>query len=416
MGDYSRNTFDKLKHYAGVRMQQGVPLIDADWNEMEDIRKEDLRLFLEWYIGNGIPRGNDGFAILLRANTPNDFIIKGGASGQPGLCLVKGMENRIETDTPYTSQVLFNNSGLAEKWGVTPLAALTLPSSGVRSDLVYLDAWEREVDSQEDANLVNPAIGMETTVRIKREWVVRVAEGASALPAAPTGHAFYTLAVLTRRAGQNVIAQADITDKRRKNVEPMDNSFSDYVSVQNDYLYIDKDVKSTGRFYDQTGYVMPPGGIIMWSGAANAIPQGWALCNGTNGTPDLRNRFIVGAGDEYNPGNTGGGKSITLTKAQMPSHNHGGSAASAGSHHHWIEGTDANGLSERQRTIWGSTTVDMGYGGGSNSDPNDVHWRGHVNTDDQGGHSHSLSLANEGSSDPHENRPPYYALCYIMKK
>lgn len=62
-GNFSRNTFDKLKHYVGVRLQQGVPIVDADWNELEDIRKYELETFLKWFVGNGVPLGNDGFKI-----------------------------------------------------------------------------------------------------------------------------------------------------------------------------------------------------------------------------------------------------------------------------------------------------------------------------------------------------------------
>lgn len=62
-GNFSRNTFDKLKHYVGVRLQQGVPIVDADWNELEDIRKFELETFLKWFVGNGVPLGNDGFKI-----------------------------------------------------------------------------------------------------------------------------------------------------------------------------------------------------------------------------------------------------------------------------------------------------------------------------------------------------------------
>lgn len=51
--------------------------------------------------------------------------------------------------------------------------------------------------------------------------------------------------------------------------------------------------------------LFPSGGIIMWSGAVNDIPVGWALCDGSNGTPDLRDRFIVGAGGAYSVGDTG---------------------------------------------------------------------------------------------------------------
>jgi microcystin-dependent protein len=79
---------------------------------------------------------------------------------------------------------------------------------------------------------------------------------------------------------------------------------------------------------------LPIGGIIMWSGSISNIPSGWSLCNGANGTPDLRNRFIVGAGQDYNPGNTGGSNFITLTVAEIPVHSHTGSTASAGAHEH----------------------------------------------------------------------------------
>ena len=81
-----------------------------------------------------------------------------------------------------------------------------------------------------------------------------------------------------------------------------------------------------------------PGGIItMWSGSITDIPLGWALCDGSNGTPDLRDRFIVGAGGDYNVGNTGGANSVTLTVAQMPSHSHSSGTLStdtSGSHSH----------------------------------------------------------------------------------
>lgn len=46
MGNYSRNTFDRLKHFVNVRLQQGVPIVDADWNELQDIRKDELETFL----------------------------------------------------------------------------------------------------------------------------------------------------------------------------------------------------------------------------------------------------------------------------------------------------------------------------------------------------------------------------------
>ena len=209
MGKFSRDTFDPAKHYTGVRLQEGVPLLDADWNELEDIRKHELRDFLRAYAGDGVPPGNGGFRITT-APTDNsgDFIISGDARG-PGRCVVAGQDCRIESDLRYTEQALYATRGdethdaharmLAERWNVANLPALTA-SSGPRTDLVYLDVWEREIDSVADESLVHPAIGVETCVRLKREWTVRVAENTSDAPEPAPGHSHYALARLTRDA------------------------------------------------------------------------------------------------------------------------------------------------------------------------------------------------------------------------
>ncbi len=94
-------------------------------------------------------------------------------------------------------------------------------------------------------------------------------------------------------------------------------------------------VATTGSYTDLTDRpnvtAIPSGLIAMWSGAANAIPTGWVLCDGTNNTPDLRNRFIIGAGSTYAVDAKGGATSrtissgvgaTTLTTSQIPSHTH----------------------------------------------------------------------------------------------
>ena len=227
MGDFSRQTFDKLKHYVGVRLQQGVPIVDADWNEQEDVRKYELQAFLKWFVGNGVPAGNEGFLITSTADPDdnsdsagsNDFIIKGG-DGTPegaGRCLVEGWEVVNENDLLYTQQSLHNNPALAEKWGVAPLAPLIDSTTGSRLDTVYLDIWEREVDANEDSALLNSAIGIETCVRLKREWVVRIAEGSNTPPPPPPDHIFYLLAHLVRGTGPfNQIQPGDLTDRRQR--------------------------------------------------------------------------------------------------------------------------------------------------------------------------------------------------------
>src|SRR4051812_30687983 len=99
MGDYSRNTYSLTnavhqlltgqavtdpRHYVGVRLQQGVPVLDADWNELEDIRNMELRAVLRYFIGNGVPASNAGFAIS-ESGVANDFAIG------PGVALFDGM-------------------------------------------------------------------------------------------------------------------------------------------------------------------------------------------------------------------------------------------------------------------------------------------------------------------------------------
>ncbi|MCG9967133.1 DUF6519 domain-containing protein [Pelotomaculum terephthalicicum JT] len=214
MGNFSRDTFkltntiyqqitgEAVKnpmHYVGVRLQQGVPLVDADWNELEDIRKYEQRAFLKWLVGDGVPQGNDGFCI--KDPKANDFTINNG------VCFVNGWAVINIVKTQYTKQDLYNNDKLADKRGVDPLPALNM---GPGQYTVYLDVWEREVGNKKDDRIVNDAIGIETCVRIKREWVVRVEQG-DQTPSAKPDHVHYKLAVLTVSS----VGSVTVTDLRR---------------------------------------------------------------------------------------------------------------------------------------------------------------------------------------------------------
>ena len=151
-----------------------------------------------------------------------------------------------------------------------------------------------------------------------------------------------------------------------------------------------------------THYV-PTGGIIMWSGSVLAIPTGWALCDGTDGTPNLQDRFVVGAGSSYAVGDTGGATTVALSAAQMPQHRHyasvSGSTNTTGAHTH--------------------TYLEAGPVGGSGAGDRFGAYLATKTTSSAGNHSHSVTAAGytnyQGSSSAHENRPPYYALAYIMK-
>ncbi len=159
-------------------------------------------------------------------------------------------------------------------------------------------------------------------------------------------------------------------------------------------------------------HLVPKGVINMWSGSPTDLPYGWALCDGTNGTPDLRGRFIVG----YNPsdtdyatvGNAGGAKMVTLTTSQMPSHSHGGTLTTStdGVHSHGVtmsyRGED--GKSQKNGTTILCTDQPV-TGADARS----------VKIVNSGSHDHTVTLTSQGSNAPHENRPPYYTLAYIMK-
>src|SRR6266702_3598896 len=78
------DTFNPLRSYISVRLLQGVPLVDADWNEAHDVRKFEVQAFLKWFVGNGVPEGNDGFRIAgLTPAVVEDFVIKQGVGAAP---------------------------------------------------------------------------------------------------------------------------------------------------------------------------------------------------------------------------------------------------------------------------------------------------------------------------------------------
>ena len=122
----------------------------------------------------------------------------------------------------------------------------------------------------------------------------------------------------------------------------------------------------------------PKGIVVIWTGSADKIPDGWALCDGQGGTPDLRTKFLLGINkDSNNPsyrtiGGTGGSETHTLTEAEMPRHSHG--------------------------TIPDLTTCHFVKKGG-------------LIIESDGCFYHE----EKGGNQPHNNMPPYYTVAYIVK-
>ncbi len=117
-------------------------------------------------------------------------------------------------------------------------------------------------------------------------------------------------------------------------------------------------------------YLVPVGTIVIWYGTSANVPTGWHICDGTTGTPDLRDKFVVGAGSTYAKGATGGEATHTLTVGEMPSHTH-------------------------SYNVKGGTGSEQGGGSGS--------------------YDIGKTTGSTGGDGAHNNLPPYHALYYIMK-
>ena len=204
---------------------------------------------------------------------------------------------------------------------------------------------------------------------------------------------------------------------------------------------------------------VPSGVIVMWSGSIVTIPSGWLLCNGTSGTPDLRDRFVVGAGSSYVVGATGGSADATLV-----SHSHsfsgsgsgsGNTGSSLGTHTHtYSTGTSSAGTHNHAITDPGHYHGILPFYGQTASGPLTGGFTGgaptqqitatnasvtYISINDSGLHSHTFSgttdasaslahthsvsysisvsgsTSSSGSSASGANLPPYFALAYIMK-
>lgn len=154
---------------------------------------------------------------------------------------------------------------------------------------------------------------------------------------------------------------------------------------------------------------LPPGVIVLWSGSIASIPVGWALCNGSNGTPDLRNLFVVGAGSTYAVGASGGSAdAITV------SHSHTATTADPGN---FITGSVDSLTQGGGGSVFTNPTGVFNLSGSTPAAALSYNPGGLQPTLNilAGSHTHSVTVNATGSSGTNANLPPYYALAYIMK-
>ena len=203
---------------------------------------------------------------------------------------------------------------------------------------------------------------------------LRIGDGSDLKLKHDTNNSIVTNATGELLIDSSIINLRDTSNNSRLRVEPAGN-----VNVASNLKVagVCTATSFSGSGANLTGIVaIPSGAIILWSGAANAIPSGFVLCDGNNSTPNLSGKFVVGydaSNGDYDVGDTGGSESVTLTVDQIPAHTHPRNYSS----HQPSSGT--NGFRAANNSIG---NIDTGSTGGGQS---------------------------------HENRPPFYALCYIMK-
>jgi hypothetical protein len=167
---------------------------------------------------------------------------------------------------------------------------------------------------------------------------------------------------------------------------------------------------------------VPSGCIMLWSGSIASIPSGWYLCNGTNGTPNLIDRFVVAAGSNYPVGATGGNADAIVVShshtasagGQSVNHSHSGTTSSMNRNNpHSHTGPLNSEFGTTPNIADGGSSFDGQYYTTGSTDINHEHafTTGGVSAD----HNHAITVNSTGSSGTNANMPPYYALAYIMK-
>jgi IPT/TIG domain len=303
MADFSKLPQQALdeaqaRGYVGVYFEQGVPVLDRDLNLLQDLVAATVRTIVARYLGDGTAAGSDAFAIRAASPPANDFMISGG-----GHCLVGGIEVAIGTPVAYGAQV-------------PAPARLSMPAAA-REDVVFLDVSLTTVAGDGpggDPDLLNAAdVGMQTSLRVKPAWTVRVAEGARRVPDAAAGHVHYELARLRRTAGRP-IEDGMIDDRRQTRLN---------LAGLEQRMRIAEDTRVLPKLTGEPPFqppIQPPGGTIRITGD-NFDLDGLDVLFGTD-RADLVT-FVDRRHIEATVPNKSGSVAITVTTA-------GGSVTSTG--------------------------------------------------------------------------------------
>jgi microcystin-dependent protein len=148
----------------------------------------------------------------------------------------------------------------------------------------------------------------------------------------------------------------------------------------------------------------PDAGVIaMWAGSLREIPNGWVLCDGKNGTPDLRDKFIVGSGGEYMQCTTGGSAQVKLNMSYIPAHAHSRNAAGT------QEAPVVGRILKAKAGESSNCALEL-------KDAFTTAYSGNKTVYEIPEYHNKTGTAGSSDPTPIDIRPPYYALAFIMRK
>lgn len=173
--------------------------------------------------------------------------------------------------------------------------------------------------------------------------------------------------------------------------------------------------------------MVPVGSIVMYDGLLASLPANWKVCDGSSGTPDLRDKFVVGAGTTYAAAATGGSKDAVVvshnhaatTAAESTDHTHSGTTGSSGSHDHLSNAAGGAGDGGSLGTSAGSSyPVPWGNPAGNpqvRTSADGAHTHAFTSGGRSAAHTHAVTVDAAGVAGTDKNLPPYYALYYIKR-
>ena len=225
MAETTRNQFSETKLVEKKIFQKFTDAVDADFNEQIDVARTRQMRVLSALCEHQDRRFGEGFKVVENSGV-NDNVVR-----------IKGGICAVHTETGKAIPLRLSSDTTVGGW--------TTPSGGDRIDYLYLDVWFEEVDSLDDPNLINPAVGEESAVDYRLFWQFVKSEGSSP-GTPPTGHTYITLAQIARQNGDSAIVADDIT-----------NSLDDIHTVR-DYFEVLTDLDiggnlSVGGNLDMTG-------------------------------------------------------------------------------------------------------------------------------------------------------------------